>query len=562
MTEQLLKDLKSVIRGKIKTDAETLTDHSVDASVFTRMPKAVIFPKSADDITRLVKYVNLANESGAGLHLTARARGTGMTGGSLSDSIVVNVDKYLNSVEIVSEGDLHAIVQSGVEFTLFEKQALPEHLTMPVYPSSKNYAAFGGMIGNDCAGEKTLRYGKMHDYVDWIEMVLHDGSVARFQELDRENVKAKMSGEGAEASIYRQLIPLIEKHDAMIQAHHPPVSKNSSGYGLWRVWNKERDTFNLSQIITGSQGTLGIMTRARVKLIHERPHRTLLTVYIRDWQELPTVVNQMLPHEPEMLEAYDATTLDVAMKYRGELAKSIGISKFKMWQLFGKERQYKRKHKQLPPLTLLIELAESDVVELNNKIAAVQHTLIESRLDFQVVSDDAEYKKFWAIRRESYKLLKDHTPGITATVFIEDFCIKPENLPSFFLQMLTILRENSIQATVAGHAGNGNFHIIPLMDLSDDAQRQKIVPVMKQIHQLIWEHGGSITGEHNDGILRTPWVEEQFGTDMYRLFKEVKRIFDPNNIFNPGKKVDGTIQDLERSLIQDNPVQKTKKIYA
>ena len=561
-SEQLLKDLKGIIRGRVKMDEETLREHSRDASIFERKPQVVVFPKTADDISRLVQYVNLSNEHHQKLHLTARARGTGMTGGSLSDSIVVNVDKFLNGVEIVDEGELHAIVQSGVEFTLFEQQALPTHLTMPAYPSSKQYAAFGGMIANDCAGEKSLRYGKMHDFLDWVEVILSDGSVARFEELTREQVKAKMAGDGLEASIYRQLIPLVEKHQSLIEAHHPPVSKNSSGYALWRVWNRSKDTFNLAQLIVGSQGTLGIINRARVRLVHEKPHRTLVRVYLRDWQELPTIVSSVLPFEPEMLEAYDDTTLSVAMKYRADLAANLGISSFKLWKLFGSERKYRRKYRRLPPLTMLIELAESDVVGLNNKIAAVQQVLHDNKFDYHVVSDSQEYKKFWAIRRESYKLLKDNTPGITATVFIEDFCIRPQELPTFFPRMLQILQSHQIKATIAGHAGNGNFHIIPLMDMSLPTDRQKIVPVMKEIHDLIWAHGGTITAEHNDGILRTPFVEQQFGTDMYKLFREVKRVFDPNNIFNPGKKVGGTINDLEQSLIKENPQQKSKGIYA
>jgi FAD/FMN-containing dehydrogenase len=230
--------------------------------------------------------------------------------------------------------------------------------------------------------------------------------------------------------------------------------------------------------------------------------------------------------------------------------------------MFAKERRYKREHKRLPPLTMLIELAEDDIAALNNKIANVQSALGQQGLNYHVISDSDEYAKFWAIRRKSYKLLKDNTPGITAAVFIEDFCVNPTELPSFFPAMLQLLQRNDIKATVAGHAGNGNFHIIPLMDLSDPNVRSKIIPVMQEIHQLIWDHGGTISGEHNDGILRTPFVEQQFGTDMYDLFKQVKSIFDPNNIFNPGKKIGGTIKDLEVAMITENPEQKTKKIYA
>lgn len=562
MSDQIEKDLKSVVRGEVSGDPEIISDHARDASIFNRTPRLVVFPHNTEDIQRLVNYVNIANQDGKGLHLTPRARGTDMTGGPLSDSIVVNVDRHLNDIDVVNKNELYADVAPGVEFTAFEQEVLPTHLTMPVYPSSKHYAAFGGMIGNDCAGEKTLRYGKMHDFVIWNEVVLHDGSVARFGRVGWEVVQQKMATDTAEGSIYRQLVPLLQRHHTLIKAHHPPVSKNSSGYGLWRVWNELDDTWDLGQLITGSQGTLGIITKSRIRLIHDHPHRTLVTVFIRDWQELPRIINAVLPFVPEMLEAYDDTTLAVAMQYRRQLAALHHISNFKMWRLLAKERVYKKRHQQLPPLTLLIELAEAEVIPLNNKIAGLQQVLLKDQLDFNVVSDRDEYHKFWAIRRESYKLLKDHTPGATATVFIEDFCVSPTQLPSFFPKVLQILHRHNIRATIAGHAGNGNFHIIPLMDLSLASERAKILPVMDEVHQLIWDHGGSISGEHNDGILRTPFVENQFGTDMYKLFREVKRIFDPNNIFNPGKKIGGTIDDITQSMITDNPVQKIKGIYA
>lgn len=562
MVDQVVKDLKQVIRGIVSTDNEILESHSSDASIFKKRPRIVVFPKSAEDISRLVKYVNLANKSGAGLHLTARARGTDMTGGPLSDSIVVNVDKLMNKVEVLNEDKLHAVVESGVEFTLFEQQALSPNTTLPAYPSSKQYAAFGGMIMNDCAGEKSLRYGKMHNFVDWIEMILYDGSIIKFEELTRSAVKEKMAGNDLESSIYRQVVSMVEKYQALISAHHPPVSKNSSGYALWRVWDQDRDTFNLSQLLIGSQGTLGIMSRAGVRLVHEKPHRTLLVAYVRDWAELPALINQVLPFDPEILEAYDEQTLRVAMKYSAGLAKSIDVSVLRMWMMFGRERKYRRKFNQLPPLTLLIELAEDEVAILNKKIIDIQTLMQSKNLLCRPISKKTEYNKYWAIRRESYKLLKDHSPGKTAAVFIEDFCVNPDKLGSFFPKLINLLNEHGIQATIAGHAGNGNFHVIPLMDFSNQAEREKIIPVMQRVHDLIWEHGGTITAEHNDGILRTPFVEEQFGSDMYKLFREVKRIFDPNNIFNPGKKVGGSLQSVRDNMISNNPDQETKQIYA
>ena len=155
------------------------------------------------------------------------------------------------------------------------------------------------------------------------------------------------------------------------------------------------------------------------------------------------------------------------------------------------------------------------------------------------------------MRRESFNLLRQHVRGKRTAPFIEDFCIQPEKMPEFLPKLLKILKDNGIKANIAGHAGDGNYHIIPLMDLTKESERAKIVPVGQKVFSLIKEYGGTITAEHNDGIIRTPYIEQMFGAEVYGLFKEVKQIFDPQNIFNPGKKVGGTTKYIEDHISKE-----------
>ena len=205
----------------------------------------------------------------------------------------------------------------------------------------------------------------------------------------------------------------------------------------------------------------------------------------------------------------------------------------------------------LPKLIILAEFAEDTKEELDRKVKEAEAKLKEFPVHLRVLDDEQEAEKYWIMRRESFNLLRQHVSGKRTAPFIDDFAINPDKMPQFLPKLLKILSDNGIQANIAGHAGNGNYHIIPLMDLREESERAKIVPVSKLVYNLIVEYGGSITAEHNDGIIRTPFVEQMFGKEMYKLFEEVKRIFDPQNIFNPGKKVGGTIEYLESHIVKE-----------
>jgi FAD/FMN-containing dehydrogenase len=166
-----------------------------------------------------------------------------------------------------------------------------------------------------------------------------------------------------------------------------------------------------------------------------------------------------------------------------------------------------------------------------------------------VITDKQEAEKFWIMRRESFNLLRQKVKNKQTVPFIEDFCVKPEVLPQFLPKLMAILKENDIKANIAGHAGEGNLHIIPLMDLSKEEERAKIVKVATIVYDLIISYKGTITAEHNDGILRTPYVEKMFGAQVYKLFEKTKAIFDPHNMFNPGKKVGGTLAYMEEHIV-------------
>ena len=554
----LKSELQKIVKGDIADDVETIKKYSHDASLLEVVPRIVVFPKDKDDVKNIVKFVNenlpavQAGKNDYGkLSVTGRSAGSDMTGGPLSESIILDFTKYFKKEEI-DEINLEASVEPGVFFRDFEKNSISKKVEYPVYPASKQLAAFGGMMMNNSAGEKTLRYGQARDFVKELKIVLSDGNEYVIKPLSLDELNKKISENTFESNLYKKTFELVEKNYDAIKAAEPHVHKNSSGYALWKILNKEKGIFDLTQLFVGSQGTLGILTEAKVRLIKEKPHRKMIVVFFKSWDSLPGVVNKVLPFQPESLETFDDATLKLGIRFMPEIAKKVGEIFVKFALQFLPEVWVGIKMFRLPKLIVMIELAEEKQETISEKTSNILKSLKGFRgIQIRVLETEKDEEKYWVMRRESFNLLRQHVHGKRTAPFIEDFSIMPEKMPEFLPKLLKILKDNKIKANIAGHAGDGNYHIIPLMDLKKESERAKIVKVEEKVFALIKEYGGSITAEHNDGIIRTPFLREMFGEKIYGLFEEVKNIFDPQNIFNPGKKVGGSKDYINKHIAKN-----------
>ena len=543
-----------LVKGDVVDDPETLKTLSHDTSIFERKPALVVYPKNAEDISALVRFALARREQGEDVTLTARSAGTDMSGGPLTDSIVVGFTKYMNRIRELGED--FAVAEPGVYYRDFEKATLAANgKILPPYPASRELAALGGMIANNCGGELTLRYGKMNRYVRELDVVLSDGSTATLRPLSKEELAKKESGQSFEASIYRGIRELIEKNRDEIEAARPSVSKNSAGYFLWDVWNEERGTFDLTQLITGSQGTLALVTRAKLGLEKLEHHRGMLVVFLSDLNILPEIVRRVRAFEPESFESYDDNTFKLAVRFAGDFLKQMGfLDSIRLGFAFLPELGMTLSG-GVPKLVLLAEFAETSDELAREKAKSAQAALedlpIKTRLAFGTMGE-----KYWKIRRESFALLRKHIHGLHAAPFIDDIVVHPDDYPRFLPELNELLSRYNIMYTVAGHIGDGNFHIIPLVDLKRPEHRKTILELTPKVYELVARYKGSITGEHNDGLIRTPYLPLMFSPRMIELFAEVKRIFDPNGVFNPGKKVPvlgdgGTVKDVAGFMMNE-----------
>tara|TARA_Y100000310_G_C20650710_1_gene799271 strand:+ start:415 stop:2052 length:1638 start_codon:yes stop_codon:yes gene_type:complete len=530
--------LKKEVKIEFSTSPKVLKKHSKDTSIFQISPKIVVFPKNSKEIQELVKFTNKHKLEFPNLSLTCRAGGTDMTGGPLNESIIINFTKYMNKIIEFKPKQKSITVQPGLMYKDFEAITLSKNLLLPSYPASKNLCAIGGMIANNAGGEKSLTYGKTNLYVKSLKTILQDGKEYTFKKLSKSQLSKKLSQNNLEGKVYKQVYNLINSNLQTIQKSKPQVTKNSAGYYLWDVL--KNNSFDLTQLFTGSQGTLGIITEIELSLIPKKKHSRLIVCFLPSTSELTNFVNLILPHKPESLETFDDNTLKLALRFLPEIAKKLHTNFFPLAWSFRKEA-FKNLFR-IPKFTVLVELTSNSKKDIQQKISNVSQSLEKNNLKYLAMSSEKAGQKYWTIRRESFNLLRNKVKNKQATAFIDDFAVLPKYLPEFWPKLEKILEKNNINTTIIGHAGSGNFHIIPLMDLSNPSERSKIPKISEKVYELVTNYKGTITAEHNDGLIRSPYLQKMYNPSTLLLFKKTKLIFDPKNIFNPGKKVNSSIK--------------------
>lgn len=544
-----MSDLKSqiqqIISGDVLDTEADLKSYSHDASVFEIKPQLIVAPRDVSDVKKLVKFVSNSKDN---LSITPRSAGTDMSGGAINDSILLDMTKHFH--QVIDVGAKSAVVQPGVYYRDFEKQTLQKNLLLPSYPASREICSVGGMVANNASGEKTLTFGATEKFVQSLKVVLSDGNEYNLEPLTKSELDKKIKQTDFEGSIYKRLFDLVDKNYGLIQSSKPKTSKNSSGYFLWNLWDKK--TFDLTKIFSGSQGTLGIITQINFRLIKPKPYSNLLVIFLYDLSHLSDIVSSVLHHQPESFESYDDQTMEFAFKFLPQVLKVIRPHNLLslIWG-FMPEALMVLKH-GFPKLVLLAEFTADTQKEAFEKSIRAKMDLEMFHVKMRTTKDADETKKYWTIRRESFNLFRQHAGGKQTVPFIDDIIVNPEHYKKFLPKLNALLApyKKDMVYTIAGHIGNGNFHIIPLMDLKNPRTFEIIKELTPKVNELVLSYQGSLTAEHNDGLIRGPYLKQQYGEKMFELFKQVKQIFDPKGIFNPHKKIGATLEYSYRHLKQ------------
>ncbi len=533
------KELQLKVKGDVTINQEDRERVARDTSLFYIKPEVVVYPKNSIDISKVCEYVSGKKLEGFDIALSVRSAGTCMTGGSLSYSIVLDTTKYMNHITDVTA--FSATAEPGVFYRDFEKQTLESGWIMPSYPASREIAAIGGIVSNNSGGEKTLTYGKTENYVQSLDVIYANGQRDMLHGFSGTDLELKLKENSEGGRIHREMFNLINDNYDLIMSAKPTVSKNSSGYYLWNVYDKENGIFDLSKLVVGSQGTLACVSSATFTGVKPKLHSRMLIMFVPSTVHLGDIIVRMLTHKPETIESYDDHTFKIAIKFFKDIALRMGGNMFTLGVQFLPEFWMVIKG-GVPKIVLMAEFTGDTEVEVDAQVAKAYDDMKSFNLPIKKTTAEWQAKKYWTFRRESFNLLRKRLQGMRTAPTIDDIVVHPTDLPEFLPKLETIFKQEKFKDliyTIAGHMGDANFHIIPLVDIHKEGIIEVLHQLMDEVYALVFEYKGSMSGEHNDGLLRTAYLPMMFPPEIISLFEKTKAIFDPQNILNPGKKVHG-----------------------
>lgn len=534
--EPIVSNLQRVVKGDVSTDLHSRKLVSRDASIYELLPDVVISPKDSRDISAVVKTVTKNKALYPTLAITPRSAGTDMSGAAIGSSIVLEMTPYFNTIESLKGPLLH--VQPGAYMRDIDPLLTENGLQIGSVPASRALCTIGGIVGNNAGGEQSLRYGNAEHWVREMKVVLADGNEYLVKPLTKKELFAKMAEDTFEGRLYKGVYELIENNYDLIRNARPKVHKNSMGYNLWSVWDRDTGIFDMTRLFTGSQGTLGIITDLVMEGVPKAPYSGLLLAYLPSLKDLDSVITTVMQHQPATFEGFDDITFNLGIRYFKTFRKQLGAKEYARQQAHLLKSVAKFKG-HLPNLLLMIEFDGKSQKEVASKIEKLFHDLKQFKIKMDIQGTAESSAPFWQIRRAALALLHNQIKGKYASPFIDDMTVEPRHLSKFIPELRKVIRKHKLPATIQGHFGDGNFHLIPLMDIAGKDQL-KLEPVMRELIPIVTKYGGTMAGEHNDGMVRGPWLPAVFGNDVFELFRQTKELFDPQYIFNPHKKTDAS----------------------
>lgn len=545
-------------RGGISSANSLLDSYSTDESIFSIRPQVVLQPKHRNDVEIAARVVSAHVDQFPSLSITPRAAGTGLGGGSLTDSVVIDMCAHMQKIGTVSEkkGLFTIQCEPGAMWRDVEKKLKSKGAYIPSFPASKDICSVGGAVSNNSAGPDSLRYGHCANWVESMDVVLHDGHTYTIKPLNYREFQHLIKQDHEHAHIAQEIFELIKKNEKAIKNGEPKTAKNSAGYALWDVlpqgatkFKKGEGTFDLTRLFSGSQGTIGIAISVTMKAIRIPEKTAMLAIPIFNLDDAADTIVKVLKHNPINVEVFDALTFDLALKNPSFFKDRLSSSDYYRVMLNMYTTYHVRFRRKIPEFTVLVTLDEDTAADIDERklLSSIASKTVKPRL----VKNPIEREMYWQIRRASYTLSKFQDKTKRPAAFLEDMTVPPENLSKFFKEIKALLKEFGVTAAVHGHGGNGHFHFYPLLDFTNDKTPELVEKMADKFFKAAVKHDGNICGEHNDGIIRTPHLSKMFTKQMMSLFEKTESLFDPNDIFNPGKKVHPKF-DIKESMRKTN----------
>jgi FAD/FMN-containing dehydrogenase/Fe-S oxidoreductase len=514
--DSLARHLRKHLAGEIRFDVGSRRLYSTDASIYQIEPLGVVLPKSAEDIVAAVQIT-------AEMHvpITPRGGGTSLSGQSIGPGVVLDCSKYLNVVLDIDPAARTARVQPGVVLDAFNRALAPHNLLFGPEVSTSSRANLGGMMGNNSAGSRSIVYGKTIDHVRRLNVVLGDGSRASFGPVASAEWERRAEQRTLEGGVYRKVGEIVRRNRDEIRRRFPRILRRVSGYNLDALADGlDGNAVGLHQLLVGSEGTLAVVTEAELGLVAKPKARGLLVPQFSSLAAAMDAVAACLEYKPSAVELMDHYLLELTA---GNLAL----------------RETMKAIRGRPQAVLMVEFQGDDEKEVADRVEKLGQRLagVNGLTSSVPALDPSLRDPLWDLRKASMPLLYGMRGDRKPVTFVEDCAVAPERAPEFIARFRETLKRHGTDGSFYGHASVGCLHIRPLLNLKDPNDVTRMRRITEDITDLVLEYNGSLSGEHGDGLARSEWNEKMFGPTIYQAFREVKAVFDPDGLLNPGKIV-------------------------
>lgn len=520
-------------------DGEVLVSDAVrqffaaDASVLTLLPTMIVYPQATNDVRKVMRFCWQLAERGHVLPITARGSGTDLSGAAIGSGLILVMPAHMNKLLEFDVRQNLARVQPGLNYRTLQETMMSHHRFLPPYPASIDYSTIGGAIANNSAGEKSVKYGPTARYISKLEVVLANGELIQTGRVNKRELNRKKGGTSLEAEIYRQIDGIVTDNWDLIQtaASQRRISKNTSGYNLADIKHKD-GSFDLTPLFVGSQGTLGIVVEAIIKLEPYNSRQSLLVAEFDNLEKAHDALTELKQLGPSALEMVDHHLL--AFVAQTDPKRLIGLL-------------------QNPnaSMVLLAEFDDAHDRKRIHKAKKAEKLLRKYSPHIKRTDDPDEQAQLWKIRHAAALVTNYQDKGKVALPIIEDGIVPQDQFQAYVEQVYALFEKYHLSVALWGHAGDANLHMQPMFDLSKLVDRQRVPKLMEDYYDLVINLGGSIAAEHNDGRLRTPFLEQQFGPEMVEVFAQVHHACDPHGILNPGVKQPNSLKDVMSLLRKD-----------
>ncbi|MFW6340505.1 MAG: FAD-binding and (Fe-S)-binding domain-containing protein [Wenzhouxiangella sp.] len=500
---------------------DSLTRHlyAVDASMYQEVPAAVCFPTDADDLAELI--IQARTE---GLGITLRAAGTSLAGQTTGGGIVADISRHMTAIVGIDPVRRRARVQPGVIRDQLNRAAAEHGLLFGPDTSTTNRCMLGGMIGNNASGSYSPAYATTREHVISLDCLLDDGSRARFGPLAADELDAKCRLDSREGEIYRQMLGLLTEHKTAIEAAypHPEVTRRNTGYALdllcrMAPLRPDGPPFNLAALLTGSEGTLAVTVEAELNLEPLKAHRALVVPHFDSLDAAMRATVAVLDLAPAAVELVDRHILEATRANRTQRRNRFFLQ--------GE-----------PDCLLVIEFLDDDPDQARQRAEAAAEALVTATAA-PVFTDPDEMARVWEVRKAGLGLLMGRVSDEKSPTFVEDTAVRVADLPDYVRDFQALMARHGTDCVFYGHAASGELHLRPVLDLRQPEGLVKMKTMAQDVAELVRDYRGSLSGEHGDGLARAQFLPTVLGPEMVGLLEQVKQIWDPDGLFNPGKIV-------------------------